>query len=149
MASFGGNKYANWSSQSSPSPPSSSSSKSEESGGYFSQMVAIRDSFATQLQDMTEALPEAGPLSAAYRERLLNSIYLLFASVLFGVLAIFIGLPTLVLRPSKFVICLSLSTLLAASSVIVMQKPSVFLTNLTSGGIQQVIPQLLFITIAL
>ncbi|RYG67675.1 hypothetical protein EON64_06930 [archaeon] len=137
MSSFGGNKYSNWSSQS-QSPPSSSSGKNEESGGYFSQMVAIRDSFATQLQDLTEALPEAGPLSAAYRERLLNSLYLLFAAVAFGALAIFVGLPTLVLRPSKFVICLSLSTLLAASSVVIMQKPSVFLSTLMTGGISQV-----------
>eukprot|EP01031_Cornospumella_fuschlensis_P026713 gene26713-32281_t len=138
MTSFGGNKYTNWSPQTTP-PHSSTASKPEEIG-YFSNMLAIRDSFASQLQDMTDSLPEAGPLSAAYRERLLNSIYLLLAASIFGALAVFVGLPTLILRPSKFVICISLSTLLAASSVIVMQKPSAFISSLTTGGISKSMP---------
>mmetsp|Transcript_15801 Transcript_15801/g.26560 ORF Transcript_15801/g.26560 Transcript_15801/m.26560 type:complete len:232 (-) Transcript_15801:1073-1768(-) len=106
----------------------------EESVGLFSQLSSIQDNFTNQLQEMSGSLPEAGPLSASYRTRITHAIYLLIAAVAFAILGVFIGLPTLLVRPSKFVLCMTLSTLLAASSVIVMQKPSVFFSNLVSGG---------------
>ena len=101
---------------------------------------AIQENFSNQLQELSGSLPEAGPLSAAFRQRASHAIYLLFAAVGFGILAVFIGLPTLILRPAKFVICMTLSTLCLAGSVIVLQKPSVFLTNLVKGGPTQAAP---------
>ncbi len=99
-----------------------------------SQMTAIGDNVTSQLQDLSGMLPEAGPLSAAFRARVIQAVYLLIASAGFAILAIFVGLPTLIIRPSKFVICITLSTLLGMSSVIVLQKPSVFLANIFKGG---------------
>ena len=54
------------------------------------------------------------------------SIYLIMASVCCALLALFVGLPTIVLRPAKFVVFMSLSTLCAIGSVIAMQKPQEF-----------------------
>jgi hypothetical protein len=79
-------------------------------------------------------------MSSAFRARMTQAMYLLTASGAFALLTVFVGLPTLLIRPTKFVICLSLSTLLAASSVVVMQKPSVFLANLVGGGVRKGAP---------
>lgn len=106
-------------------------------------MNTIQDSLSgvsNQLQELSGSIPEAGPLSAAFRTRVKHAIYLLISSVIFALLAIFIGLPTLIFRPAKFVICMTLSTLLGASSVIVLQKPSVFLSNLINGGPSNALP---------
>jgi hypothetical protein len=120
----------------------------DDSGGNASwfQFGAMQDSFVNQMQDLYGILPDAGPLSAEFRGRLLNAVYLLIGAIIFALLAVFIGIPTLLLRPSKFVFCLTLSTLLAASSVIVLQKPSVFLSNLWIGGISQAVPVFLLFT---
>lgn len=117
----------------------------EQEGSIFSRFAAIQDSFTNQLQELSGSLPEAGPLSASFRGRITNAIYLFIASGVFAVLAIVIGLPTLIIRPVKFVLCMTLSTLLAASSVIVMQKPSVFFANLVSGGVIQALPVVLLL----
>jgi hypothetical protein len=115
----------------------------EEQASMFSKFSSIQDSFTNQLQELSGSLPEAGPLSASFRGRILNAMYLFMASGLFAVLAIVIGLPTLLIRPIKFVLCMTLSTLLAAASVVVMQKPSVFFSNLVSGGPTQALPVIL------
>lgn len=112
----------------------------EENQSLLGQMGSIQDNFANQLQALSGTLPEAGVLSTAYRERITHSLYLLAASVLFAFLTIFLGLPTMLVRPSKFVVCLSLSTIFAAASVIVMQKPSVFWANVISGGFSTAVP---------
>ena len=119
------------------------------SSTYF-QLSSIQDNLVSQFQNVTGNLPEAGPLSAAYRSRVLYSIYLVLAAAGFAVLAVVVGIPTIVIKPSKFVMCLTLSTLLAASSVIVLQKPSVFLQNILSQGIVNALPLLfLFASIVL
>lgn len=100
----------------------------------FSQIAGLQDSLSSQLLHLSGSLPDAGPLSAEFRQRAIYAMYLLIASIAFGILAIVIGLPTLILRPSKFVICMTLSSLLGASSVVVMQKPSVFFSNLMNSG---------------
>ena len=66
---------------------------------------AIQENFSNQLQELSGSLPEAGPLSAAFRQRATYAIYLLLASIAFGLLAVFVGLPTLLFRPAKFVLC--------------------------------------------
>jgi hypothetical protein len=101
----------------------------------YSQLTLAQDNLVSQFQDLSNILPEAGPLSAAYRTRVLQAIYLILGSIMFGAFAILIGLPTIVLKPSKFVMCLTISSLLASSSVIVRQKPSVFFSDLLKGGI--------------
>ena len=107
----------------------------------MAQMGSIQENFSNQLQELGGSLPGAdGPLSSAFRQRLTHAIYLLFAAVAFGLLAVFIGLPTLILRPAKFVICMTLSTLCLAGSVIVLQKPSTFMSNLIKGGPTQSAP---------
>ncbi len=115
----------------------------ESNGSIWTQFSSMQDSFVNQMQDLYGVLPDAGPLSAEFRGRLLNAVYLLIGSIIFALLAVFVGIPTLILRPSKFVLCLTLSTLLAASSVIVLQKPSIFISNVLSGGISQSVPVLL------
>jgi hypothetical protein len=109
------------------------------------QLGAIQDNFTNQLSELSGNLPDAGPLSAAFRKRVKHSMYLLFASITFGALAIVVGLPTLVLRPSKFVICMSLSTLCGAGSVIVLQKPTTFLSSLLNDGPSKSLPVVLLL----
>jgi hypothetical protein len=115
----------------------------------WTQFSAIQDSFVGQMQELSGSLPDAGPLSSAYRARLMNAIYLLVAAVGFAVLAVVVGLPTLVVRPSKFVLCLTLATLSATGSVIVMQKPTVFLQELLTGGVSKKLPVALLMLSAL
>jgi hypothetical protein len=111
-------------------------------------LSGIQDSVAGQLQALSGTIDaNAGPLSAAFQQRVKYSLYLIIASFVFGFFAIVIGLPTIVLRPAKFVMCMTLSTCFGAASVIVMQTPSVFLSNLMSSGIERSLPFiLLFVT---
>jgi Got1/Sft2-like family len=122
----------------------------EEEGGspsssFMGQLSAIQDSFTNQLSELSGSLADA-PLSAAFRARVTHAIYLLGISVIFGLLAIFIGLPTLILRPAKFVICITLCTLSAAGSVIILQKPAVFFGGLVKNGIMNALPVILLFT---
>lgn len=71
----------------------------------FTQLSTIQNNLTNQLQELSGNLPEAGPLSAAFRQRATYAIYLLLASIAFGLLAVFVGLPTLLFRPAKFVLC--------------------------------------------
>ena len=105
----------------------------EEDVPFLTQIYDIQTNFSLQMQELAGGLPESGPLSAAFRNRLRQSMYLFLGSLLFAILAIFIGIPTIAIRPSKFSLCLTLSTLLAVASIVVLQKPSVFLENLRSS----------------
>jgi hypothetical protein len=105
----------------------------EEDVPFLTQIYDIQTNFTSQMQELAGGLPEAGPLSAGFRTRMRNSMYLFLGSLLFALLAIFIGIPTLAVRPSKFALCLTLSTLLAVASIVVLQKPSVFLENLRNS----------------
>lgn len=109
----------------------------EEDDSLLTQISSIQDNFTSQFQELSGTLPDAGPLSAAFRSRMKYAIFLLLGSILFAILAILVGIPTLIIRPSKFVLCVTLSTILAVASVIVMQKPSVFVENLLSAGIDR------------
>lgn len=115
----------------------------QDNVSVFARFTSIQENFTNQLQELSGSLPEAGPLSASFRARITNAIYLFIASGVFAVLAIVIGIPTLIVRPIKFVLCMTLSTLLAAASVIVMQKPSVFISNIFAGGIVTALPVVL------
>jgi hypothetical protein len=92
------------------------------------------------MSELSGTLPEAGPLSAAFRKRVTYAVYLLLASVFFGIMALIVGLPMILLRPSKFVICITLSTGFAAASVIVLQTPKVFMGNLMNKGLTKSLP---------
>ena len=105
-------------------------SRGDETISLFSQFGAIQDGFANQLSELSGSLADGGPLNAAFRDRFKQSIYLLLISALFAALAVFIGLPTILLRPAKFVVCLTLSTVFAAASVIVMQTPKAYFTSI-------------------
>ena len=120
----------------------SASNPDLEEGGSASllgQLSSIQDSFTNQMSELSGSLSDA-PMSPAFRNRVKYSIYLLGSAIIFAALAVFIGLPTLVLRPAKFVICMTLCTLSAAGSVIVLQKPSDFCSNLLKGGILNALP---------
>ena len=136
-----GSNFSNWVDQ----QRIAESARDEEEGGsstIMGQLNSLQDSFANQLFELSGSLADA-PLSAAFRTRVTHSIYLIGISVSFGILAAFIGLPTLILKPAKFMICMTLSTLSAAGSVVVLQKPSVFLGNLLHGGARNATPVLL------
>jgi hypothetical protein len=105
----------------------------EEEVPFLTQIYDIQTNFTSQMQELAGGLPETGPLSAAFRTRMRNSMYLFLGSILFALLAIFIGIPTIAIRPSKFALCLTLSTLLAVASIVVLQKPAVFLENLRNS----------------
>jgi Got1/Sft2-like family len=117
-----------------------------EEGGTMSLLgpltfSAMQDGLMNQVSVVTGSLPDP----AAFRNRIKYVIYLLGISIIFALLAVFIGLPTLVLRPAKFVICMTLCTLSAAGSVIVLQAPSVFCSNLLKGGLLNALPVILLL----
>eukprot|EP01033_Poteriospumella_lacustris_P017739 gene17739-12707_t len=113
-------------------PGNAANANDEEAVPLLTQVWGLQDSMISQLQGFAQSLPEAGPLSESFRVRLTQAIYLLLGAAVFGVLTVIIGLPTLLVRPSKFVLCMTLTTGLAAGSVVVLQKPSVFFAKLMS-----------------
>jgi hypothetical protein len=117
----------------------------DESSSLLGRLGAIGDSFTTQLEELQGTLPGAGPMSAAFRARMVNAIYLLLASAGFCILAVVIGVPTLLVRPAKFVVCTSLATLCAAGSVIVMQQPSVYFQGLLTGDSAKTVPTVMLL----
>ena len=93
------------------------------------------------MQELSGALPDANSLTGAqFRERVSKAVYLLIASVGCALLAVFVGLPTIVLRPAKFVVFMSLTTLFAIGSVVVLQTPAAFMKDITNGGIEKSLP---------
>ena len=93
------------------------------------------------MQELSDALPDANSLTGAqFRERVSKAVYLLIASVGCALLAVFVGLPTIVLRPAKFVVFMSLTTLFAIGSVVVLQTPAAFMKDVTNGGIEKSLP---------
>lgn len=118
----------------------------EDEESFFPQWSTFQDSFSSQLQILSGNLPSSGPLSAAFRARLKNAIYLILLSILFFVLAIFIGIPTIVLRPAKFVMCMCLGTICAAAAIIQLQSPPDFLANAYQSGIQSLFPSIALVS---
>jgi hypothetical protein len=108
----------------------------EQSVSLLLQFNSIQDSVTGQFLEFSGSIAD-GPLGASFRTRILHSIYLLIAAVAMATLAVLVGLPTIVLHPSKFVVLITLSTIFAASSVIVMQTPAVFLTNFLIAGVEK------------
>lgn len=140
-SSSSGSSFADWLNRQ-KALQSAEANPLEESSylSIFSKFSAIQDTVTIQFQDLSGSLPEAGVLSSAYRQRITHAIYLVIASAVFVLLAVVVGIPTILLRPSKFVICMTLATLLAASSVVVMQKPSVFISSIVTGGLEKSAP---------
>jgi len=148
MAKTNSTSFSNWLSHKNAVPNEAIDTIQDGSDEGFSllgQFQLIQDGLSSQLQELSGSLPEAGPLSAAFRKRLKYAVYLLLGSFAFLILAILIGVPTIVLRPQKFVLCLTVSTLLAASSVIILQKPSIFVKNMFTGGFKASAPILLLL----
>ena len=119
--------------------PDSSPDSDEESVSLLAQLRSINDSIGTQLLELSGNLPDA-PLNAAFRQRVQYAIYCLLGSIFFAVMAVFVGLPTLVLKPTKFVMCITLSTVLSFASVIILQKPSNFIQSLIEAGPMKALP---------
>ncbi len=107
--------------------------------GIGMQMKGVQENFASQMMELSGALPDT-PLNENFRNRLSASVYLLLGSIGFGVLAIVVGLPTLILKPAKFIMLMTLSTIFGFASVIVMKKPFVFLSELYEAGIVKSTP---------
>ena len=115
--------------------------ESDEETGFLGGFSLAQASVAAQMQELNGALPDTNGLTGVeFRQRMQHAIYLLLASIGFGALALLVGLPTLVLKPSKFIIFLTLCTLCAVASVIILKKPSVFLSNLIEGGLSEATP---------
>ena len=122
--------------------------KEREDGGpdvetfsFMAQVGSIQLGVSRQMSELSGALPDANSLTGVeFRERVSKAVYLLLASIACGLLAFFIGLPTIVLRPAKFVTFLSLATLLATGSVVVLQGTSAFMKDLVEGGIEKSLP---------
>jgi|MDTB01.2.fsa_nt_gb hypothetical protein len=113
----------------------------EETVSFLGQIGAIQFSVSSQMQELSGALPDANSLTGAqFRERVSKAVYLLIASVSCALLAVFVGLPTIVLRPAKFVVFMSLTTLFAIGSVIMLQTPGAFIKDVSDGGIEKSVP---------
>lgn len=117
-----------------------------EGGSLLGRITSFPDDIATQLEGLSGSLPDSGILSSAFRARVKQSVMLLLVAVFFAVMAVVVGLPTIVLKPTKFIFCTAMSTLCAIAAIIVMQKPEVFVSNLFKSGISNAVPFLLLLT---
>jgi hypothetical protein len=115
----------------------------EEGEGLLGSFSNLQDSMTMQMQELSGILPDANGLTGVdFRRRMLHAIYFLLASIGFAALAVLVGLPTIVLKPSKFAICMSLSALSAIASVATLQKPSAFFSSIIEGGMEKALPML-------
>ena len=113
----------------------------EETVSFLGQIGAIQFNVSSQMQELSGSLPDANSLTGVqFRERVSKAVYLLIASVSCALLAVFVGLPTIVLRPAKFVVFMSLTTLFAICSVVVLQTPSAFFKDVFNGGVEKSMP---------
>ena len=117
----------------------------EESASFLGRFSSFQNDIATQLEGLSGALPD-NVMSEAFRARIKNSIFLFLAAIFFTVMAVFVGIPTIVLKPAKFVTCIAMATLCIILAIAVMQKPEVFVKSLFSGGIVNALPFLLLVT---
>ena len=108
----------------------------ESAFSLFAQFTSIQDNLTSQLSEFSGAVSD-GPLSSSFRWRVTYSMYLLIAAVGMALLAFLIGLPTIALRPAKFVVLISLATILATASVVVMQGHVAFLASFQKGDMQR------------
>jgi hypothetical protein len=106
----------------------------------FSSIFSFQDDIANQLEGLQENLPEAGPLSAAFRTRIKHSLYFLLGAVFFATMTVLVGLPTILLKPTKFVTCTTMTSLCVIGAIAVMQKPSVFVASIFKSGIVGALP---------
>ena len=113
---------------------------------YFGKLFSIQEELASQMEGLSGSLPDGGPMSAAFRERVKNAVYLLLGATFFAVMAVLVGIPTILLKPSKFVTCVSLSTLCTIGAVAVMQKPAVFVQSIFKNGVANALPMLCLVT---
>lgn len=113
-----------------------------EEGGqsYFGRLFSIQEELANQMEGFSGSLPDAGPMSAAFRTRVKHSVYLFLGAAFFAVMAVLVGIPTILLKPSKFVTCVSLATLCAVGGIAVMQKPVVFFQSIFRNGVMGALP---------
>lgn len=137
-ASMSGNKdFSKWLKEREEVPGSAD----QEAFSFFTQVTSIQLGVSRQMSELSGSLPDANALTGAeFRDRVSKAVYLLLASVGCGCLAFFVGLPTIVLRPAKFVVFMSLSTLLAIGSVVVLQTPAAFMSDLIEGGVEKSLP---------
>jgi hypothetical protein len=113
-----------------------------DTGGLslLGRITSFPDDVASQLEGLSGSLPDSGILSSAFRARVKQSVMLLLVAVFFAVMAIFVGLPTIVIKPTKFIFCTAMSTLCAIAAIVVMQKPEVFVASLFGSGISNALP---------
>lgn len=107
---------------------------------YFGRLFSIQEELACQIEGLSGSLPDAGPMSAAFRARIKNAVYLFLGAAFFAVMAVLVGIPTILLKPSKFVTCVSLTTLCTIGAIAIMQKPSVFVQNMFNKGLMNTLP---------
>lgn len=123
----------------------SSFSMESLSSGFYD----FQDSLSSQVQDISSSLPQLqidmGPLGSEYRTRILKAVYLLIGAIFFAVMAVLVGLPTLIVRPSKFVLCTSASTLLTIASIVILKTPSVFIRDMFDFQSNQSLPLFLLL----
>lgn len=122
------------------------SNDDDESSSFLGKITSLQDNISSQMLQITGTLPDSGPISPGLRARIQYSLFMLIGSALFLMLAIFIGLPTIVVRPSKFVMCMSLSQGLAFGAVVTLQKPSAFLANLLESGPAKAAPVVVLVS---
>ena len=113
---------------------------------YFGRLFSVQEELANQMEGLSGSLPDAGPMSAAFRTRVKHSVILLLGATFFAIMAVLVGIPTIVLKPSKFVMCVSLSTLCVIGAIAVMQKPAVFAQSIVKNGIVNAAPMVVLIS---
>jgi hypothetical protein len=121
--------FAAWMEQRKAPKPNASD---EEDDDWSASLLGWQKDAAAHLHSYSSLLPDSstGPLSAEYRDRLTSAIYLLLLALLFGTLAVIIGLPTLLIKPSKFVLCSTLCSLCVAGSMVLLKGPTLYLQEL-------------------
>jgi hypothetical protein len=138
-------KFSQWVDDKHRQEERAANGEEEESESFLGRFSSFQNDIATQLEGLSGALPD-NVMSEAFRARIKNSIFLLLAAIFFAIMAVFVGIPTIVLKPAKFVTCVAMATLCIIFAIAVMQKPEVFVKSLFSGGIVSALPFLLLVT---
>lgn len=106
-------------------------------------LSSVQDGFVQQMADIQGVLP-SDLTARQLRTRLKNSVLLFLASIGFFLLAVFIGLPVLVLRPHKFTFCMSMGTILMLASGVALSGPSAFCQDILRNPSKGATPAFVF-----
>lgn len=101
-----------------------------ESQGFLESMALFADGVKTSAADASGLNQEASLFGLSYQTRFKGFVATIFMSGFFFFMAFAVGMPVIVLRPSKFALCFTVGSLMFMSSFALLKGPSAHIMSM-------------------